>query len=102
MTGAHDTLYLPWVSPDLTFIDPDLHTGVQQHLLISAREVSVDYARSLRRYSESTTSWPDEGVFPEVTLSLGTSSTLDFSSWLLTKSFEDIERSWMARMNISY
>ncbi|KAK0235174.1 hypothetical protein EDD85DRAFT_68803 [Armillaria nabsnona] len=85
VTGAHDTLYLPWVSPDLTSIDPDLHTGVQQHLLISAREVSVDYVTSLPRYSESTTSWPEEGVFPEVTLSL-----------------EDIERSWMARMNISY
>ncbi|KAK0235152.1 hypothetical protein EDD85DRAFT_792039 [Armillaria nabsnona] len=30
VTGAHNTLYLPWVSPDLTSINPDIHAVVQK------------------------------------------------------------------------
>ncbi|PBK71501.1 hypothetical protein ARMSODRAFT_77753 [Armillaria solidipes] len=55
VTGAHNTLYLPWVSPYLTSINPDLHAVVQKNLLILAPKASVEYVKSRRRYSESTT-----------------------------------------------
>ncbi|KAK0444234.1 uncharacterized protein EV420DRAFT_1484725 [Desarmillaria tabescens] len=102
VTRASNTLCLPWVSPDLTSIDPDLHSEVQQQLLILTRGAAIEHALSLDQCSESTTYWLEGGVAPIVNLSLGMLSTLDFLSWLLIKSFlEDIERNWMAKMNIS-
>lgn len=55
LTGAHNTLYLSWVSPYLTSINPDLHAVVQKNLLILARKASVEHVKSRRRYSESPT-----------------------------------------------
>ncbi|KAK0444255.1 uncharacterized protein EV420DRAFT_1009400 [Desarmillaria tabescens] len=67
VTGAHNTLYLPWVSPDLTSIDPSLHAGVQEHLLILARGASIAPVIELcRRSSESTTPSSEEGEVMKV------------------------------------
>ncbi|PBK71469.1 hypothetical protein ARMSODRAFT_955242 [Armillaria solidipes] len=86
ITGAHNTLYLPWVSPDLTSIDPKLHAGIQQHLLEVAREAAVAHVRSLRRYSGSTPYWAEDSEVEVMKVNM---------------SLEDILRNWKAKMNIS-
>ncbi|PBK88998.1 hypothetical protein ARMGADRAFT_1167777 [Armillaria gallica] len=86
ITGAHNTLYLPWVSPDLTSIDPKLHAGIQQHLLEVAREAAVAHVRSLRRYSGSIPYWAEDSEVEVMKVNM---------------SLEDILRNWEAKMNIS-
>ncbi len=81
MTEAHNPLYLPWVSPDLTSISPDLHAAVQKHLMVLVQAASVAHVRSRRRYSESTThSSEEEGMLPWKS-SYGTSYIFDFLSF---------------------
>ncbi|KAK0444254.1 uncharacterized protein EV420DRAFT_1574986 [Desarmillaria tabescens] len=84
VTGAHNTPHLPWVSPDLTSIDPSLHAGIQQHLLRLARDASIAHVRARRRCLGSASDWSEEYEVMKVDLSL-----------------EDIFSNWKAKMNIS-
>ncbi len=51
ITGARNTACVPWVSPDLTAIDPGLHASIQRRLLTLVQEASTAHVRSARRYS---------------------------------------------------
>ncbi|SJL11700.1 uncharacterized protein ARMOST_15108 [Armillaria ostoyae] len=84
VTEAHNSLCLPWVSPDLTSINPGLHAAVQKHMMVLVQAASVAHVRSRRRYSESTThSSEEEGMLP----------------W--KSSLEDVMRKVRARMDSS-
>ncbi|KAG7441475.1 uncharacterized protein BT62DRAFT_997114 [Guyanagaster necrorhizus] len=66
VTGAHNTLYVPWVSPDLRSIDPILHAGVQQQLLMLVQDVSRVHVKGRRQYPKITAFLQEDGEVMEV------------------------------------
>ncbi|PBK95452.1 hypothetical protein ARMGADRAFT_1062064 [Armillaria gallica] len=48
ITGARNTACVPWVSPDLTAIDPGLHAGIQRRLLTLVQEASTAHTSAHR------------------------------------------------------